>query len=858
MIRLSLLPIFLLILSCVPQEGSVPLSSQSEGATSPNPTVSSVQVVGSQMTVNGYNFAGVTGLTIKDPATNGTKTFKVISANLTQLISQSIDAIPLPVGKALEMIFSNAYGQDYVPVTFTLSPNSVSSINIVDGAVGPKKLQGAPDAPNSAPPGGEQYVVTWDPVRGEFGFGFDSGSGSAAGVTSITKGTGIIGAPNSYNGAVSIAVDIGVKFDESNASRTIIPYFNSNNKIVIDSTTAPSAAISGISFKDGTKNFDLFNDNSLRIDSNSNADVFVLDEVGNLAVLGNIRAGGNTVCTSANNCNFASASSVLKVTATAPIISNPTTGNVNISLDPSGVVTSISAQPGITVGANVSGVVPVGVDFGPSVGTETTVQQWFKNLDDIGRLIPNNNAVIIGNATSSQFEVSSGPSLLNRIGAQPVNSNLTSISNIGTPTTGSMIVGGVTNSWTRQQIPNCGFNNVVQANYDVMGASFFCSQNGTAITIGSLSTNLSTGIILNATAAGSATEIHFMEGSTTPAEYVGFKAPPSLGVNTIWTLPSADGTIPGQALTTNAAGILSWSTNAIGNVVGPSTSTDFAIPRFNGATGRAIQNSGVLIDNANSITGVANFTAKGLNTNTPSGSSSAIDFMTGRDSTNALAAGQTSADLAFEYGGGGYKHYLVTTHGTTNSTVNSFRFYLNNQNLVNGSTSPPGLGNTLAMTVTPVGVGILNSSPAQALDVTGNINATGSLTINNNATNSSTFPTTRGVAGQFLITDGAGALSWGSPTVNAQTGTAYTLVASDCGNTVTLNNAAAITLSVPVLSIGCEVDIIQLGAGQVTVANSGLMVVENAFNLKKTRAQYSLVTVKIITATLAILGGDIN
>lgn len=852
-----LIPFFLLIISCVPQEGSVPLSTQSEGATSPNPTVSSVQVVGSQMTVNGYNFGGVTGLTIKDPATSSTKTFKVISANLTQLISESIDAIPLPVGKALEMIFSNAYGQDYVPVTFTLSPNSVSTLNIVDGAVAPKKLQGAPTAPTTAPAGGETIVVTWDPVLQRFGFGTDSGSGSAAGVTSITKGTGIIGAPNVYTGSVSIAVDVGVKGDETNASRTIIPYFNDDNKIVIDSTTAPSNAISGISFKDGTKNFDLFNDNSLRIDSNSNRDIFVLDEIGSLSVLGNIRSGGNTVCTSANNCNFASASSVLKVTATAPIISNPTTGNVNISLDPSGVVTSISAQPGITVGANVSGVVPVGVDFGPSVGTETTVQQWFKNLDDIGRLIPNNNAVIIGNSTGNQFEVSSGLSLLNRIGAQPVNAGLTSIATL-TPSTGSLIVGGVTNTWTRQQIPNCGFNNVVQANYDVLGASFFCSQNGTAINIGSLSTNLTAGLILNATAAGSATELHFMEGSTTPVEYVGFKAPPSVGVNTIWTLPAADGTIPGQALTTNAAGVLSWSTNAIGNVVGPSTSTDNAVARFDLATGRLIQNSGVIIDDANSITGVANFTAKGLNTNTPSGSSSAIDFMTGRDSANALAPGQTSADLAFEYGGGGWKHYLVTTHGTTNSTVNSFRFYLNNQALANGSTSPPGLGNTLAMAVTPVGVGILNSAPAQALDVTGNINASGSLTINNNATNSSIFPTTRGTAGQFLKTDGAGALSWGSPTVNAQTGIAYTLVQSDCGNTVTLNNAAAITLSVPVLAIGCEVDIVQLGAGQVTVANSGLMVVQNAFNLFKTRAQYSLVTVKILTATLAILGGDIN
>lgn len=856
MINWFLLPFFLLFISCMPQESAINYGANSQGAVYPNVTVSSVVVDGSQLTVNGYNFAGVTGLTIKDPATSSTKTFKVISANLTQLISESIDAIPLPVGKALEMIFSNAYGQDYVPITFTLSPNSVKTINILDGAVTPKKLEGAPTAPTTVPAGGETVIVTWDPILQKFGFGLDSGSGTAAGVTSITKGTGIIGAPNIYTGSVTIAVDVGVKGDESNASRTTIPYFNSNNKIVIDSTSAPSGAISGISFIDGAKTFDLFNDNSLRIDSKTNPDLLILDETGNLVIKGGITSAGNTVCTSANNCNFASASAVKKVTATYPVISNPTTGDVNISLDLNGLVASISPQPGISVGTNISGVVPVGVDFGPSVGTETTVQQWYKNLDDIGRLIPNNNAVIIGNGTSNQFEVSSGPSLLNRIGAQPVNAGLTSISTLN-PIAGSIIVGGITNAWTAQTIPFCGSGYVVQST-NLAAPSFSCSNNGSSINVGSLSTNLTSGIVLNATAAGSATELHFMEGSTTPVEYVGFKAPPSVGVNTVWTLPAADGTIPGQALTTNAAGVLSWSTNIVGNVVGPATSTDQAIPRFNGTTGKIIQDSGVLIDNVNSVSNVANFTAKGINTNTPTGSSSAIDFMTGRTSTGALAAGQASADLAFEYGGGGYKHYLVTTHATTNSNQNSFRFYLNNQNLPNGSTSPPGLGNTLAMAVTPVGVGILNSAPAQALDVTGNINASGSLTINNDGTNSIAFPTTRGTAGQFLKTDGAGATSWGSPTVNAQTGVAYTLTASDCGNTVTLNNAAAITLSVPVLAIGCEVDIIQLGAGQVTIANSGLMVVQNAFNLFKTRAQYSLVTVKILTATLAILGGDIN
>lgn len=42
-----------------------------------------------------------------------------------------------------------------------------------------------------------------------------------------------------------------------------------------------------------------------------------------------------------------------------------------------------------------------------------------------------------------------------------------------------------------------------------------------------------------------------------------------------------------------------------GNVTGPVSSTDNALPRFDGSTGALLQNSGVLVSDANAITGVA-------------------------------------------------------------------------------------------------------------------------------------------------------------------------------------------------------------------------------------------------------------
>lgn len=50
--------------------------------------------------------------------------------------------------------------------------------------------------------------------------------------------------------------------------------------------------------------------------------------------------------------------------------------------------------------------------------------------------------------------------------------------------------------------------------------------------------------------------------------------------------------------------IVNSSTGATGDVVGPSSSTDNAVVRFDGTTGKLIQNSGVLLDDNNSISGV--------------------------------------------------------------------------------------------------------------------------------------------------------------------------------------------------------------------------------------------------------------
>jgi hypothetical protein len=79
--------------------------------------------------------------------------------------------------------------------------------------------------------------------------------------------------------------------------------------------------------------------------------------------------------------------------------------------------------------------------------------------------------------------------------------------------------------------------------------------------------------------------------------------------------PQADGTL-GFILRTNGAGQLSWVPTGSGNVIGPAISTDNAIARYDLATGTLIQNSGVIIDDSNNVTGVAAITATTANATT--------------------------------------------------------------------------------------------------------------------------------------------------------------------------------------------------------------------------------------------------
>jgi hypothetical protein len=96
-------------------------------------------------------------------------------------------------------------------------------------------------------------------------------------------------------------------------------------------------------------------------------------------------------------------------------------------------------------------------------------------------------------------------------------------------------------------------------------------------------------------------------------------------------------------------------------------------------------------------------------------------------------------------------------------------------------------------------------------------------------------------------------------TLNDQSGTAYTLLSSDVNKLVRLSNASAVTVTVPngVFTVGQQVHLQAIGAGQVTVASDGTTTITSTPGLKL-RAQYSAATLVCTGTNTFTLLGDLS
>ena len=173
-----------------------------------------------------------------------------------------------------------------------------------------------------------------------------------------------------------------------------------------------------------------------------------------------------------------------------------------------------------------------------------------------------------------------------------------------------------------------------------------------------------------------------------------------------------------------------------------------------------------------------------------------------------------------------------------------------------GTSGPAGPPNSISVgTVTTGAPGssasatITGTAPAQSLNLAiprGDTGATGST----GATGA------KGDKGDTGDTGAPG--DWSTAQVlNAQTGTSYSLVVGDVGKLVTFDNASAVTLTVGTglgITAGQRIDLLQIGAGQITVGGSATI---NGTPTLKLRTQYSAATLICVAPNSYVLVGDL-
>lgn len=224
------------------------------------------------------------------------------------------------------------------------------------------------------------------------------------------------------------------------------------------------------------------------------------------------------------------------------------------------------------------------------------------------------------------------------------------------------------------------------------------------------------------------------------------------------TLPtSAAGA--GQYLTNDGTGLLSWSSPAGGgNVLGPGSSTNTAIARYNGTTGTSIQDSGITIDGANNILGAANASVSGLTLRGTGPTSGDIVLRAATTTTAQTLTFPSAAAIAGQIlsnDGTGALSWtsLSSTFGDVfgpagGATDNALcRFDLTSGKIIQNSTVI--LSDTGAFT----GIRELRINGTTS----GNVGIQASATTTNYTV---LMPPSQGAAGTFLSNSGTGQLSW--------------------------------------------------------------------------------------------------
>ena len=99
-------------------------------------------------------------------------------------------------------------------------------------------------------------------------------------------------------------------------------------------------------------------------------------------------------------------------------------------------------------------------------------------------------------------------------------------------------------------------------------------------------------------------------------------------------------------------------------------------------------------------------------------------------------------------------------------------------------------------------------------------------------------------------------------TLNAQTGTTYTLVATDAEKLVTSSNASAIVITIPasIFAAGEQINVQSIGVGLTTISGAGVTITSTGASSSAPilRARYSACTIICTAVNVFTVIGDLS
>jgi hypothetical protein len=274
----------------------------------------------------------------------------------------------------------------------------------------------------------------------------------------------------------------------------------------------------------------------------------------------------------------------------------------------------------------------------------------------------------------------------------------------------------------------------------------------------------------------------------------------------------------------SSTGVITNSSPSLGgDVVGPSSSTDNAIARYDSTTGKLIQNSLVIIGDTGSVTGVNALTAESLviNNNATLGSSNTDTLDVNARITTDLEPNANNAKDIGTSGRNWRDGFFGRTISTVNIEVTGTTSFDGSQGTSGQVLTSAGTGNTPTWTTPTTGtVTSVAATAGTGISVSGSpITSSGTLTITNTAPDQTVVLTagtgisTSGTYPNFTITNTAP--SSGGTVTSVGTGTGLTGGPITGSGTISLANTTVSAGSYTLASITVDAQ------GRITSASNG-------------------------------------